>query len=71
MNDTIEAAAQATSELTTHEVPRKAAYAVAGFALYGVASATRDATKLVKRVIENRKAKKAAEVVETDDTPQQ
>jgi hypothetical protein len=70
MNDTFETAVEAASEVPTIAMTRTTALAVAGFATYGAFAAIRDGRNKVKSIIENRKAKKAAKVVETD-TPQQ
>lgn len=69
MNDQIETATEALSESGITFGPAGAT-AVTSLAIYGALSLTRDATRFTKKVIQNRKAKKAAEkaVVET---PQQ
>lgn len=68
MTDHIKTAAEAVSESQT--LGRGRVIAVAAVTLYGGYAATRDGLAKIKQIRANRKAKKAAEVVETD-APQQ
>lgn len=69
MNDPIETADKALP--TGLFYGRTTSTVILSFAIYGAASATHDVVKTVKKVRENRKAKKADETVVETAIPQQ
>lgn len=70
MTDQIEAATKAATDKYVYVMDRPTVIAIAAFTIYGAGSATVDAVSKIQQIRANRKARKAAEVVETD-APQQ
>jgi hypothetical protein len=69
MNDQIETAVEAASDLHVYTVTRSTAVVIGAFTIYGGYASIRDSSAKVRQFVQNRKAKKATE--KAVDSPQQ